>query len=261
MAVIQEYLSKGYIRLIDDEPEPGKGFLPHFPIVKPSSTKTKTRIVFDASAKVEGVSLDDAIHTGPKLQGDLFEILVRFRKESVALVCDITQMYLQIELPEHDRPYHRFLWRDLDQSAPPQIYEFNRVVFGINASPFLAQFVSQEHARQHAAQYPLAAEVVLKSTFMDDGVTSVIDEDTGKETYHQLSQLWESAGMHARKWLSNSHAVLEEIPVADQAPDIDLSGDLPAIKSLGLKWQASNDTLSFNIRAEQQESPWTKRLF
>ena len=59
---------------------------------------------------------------------------------------------------------------------------------------------------------------------MDDGVTSVIDEDTGKETYHQLSQLWESAGMHARKWLSNSHVVLEEIPVADQAPEIDLSG-------------------------------------
>ena len=95
MAVIQEYLSKGYIRLVDDEPEPGKGwYLPHFPIVKPSSTTTKTRIVFDASAKVEGVSLNDAIHTGPKLQGDLFEILVRFRKESVALVCDITQMYL-----------------------------------------------------------------------------------------------------------------------------------------------------------------------
>ena len=96
---------------------------------------------------------------------------------------------------------------------------------------------------------------------MDGGVTSVIDEDTGKETYHQLSQLWESAGMHARKWLSNSHAVLEEIPVADQAPDINLSGDFPAIKSLGLKWQASHDALSFNIRAEQQESPWAKRLF
>ena len=186
---------------------------------------------------------------------------MRFRKESVALVCDITQMYLQMELPEHDRLYHRFLWRDLDQSAPPQIYKFNRVVFGINASPCLAQLVSQEHARQHADQYPLAAEVVLKSTYMDDGVTSVIDEDTGKETYRRLSQLWESAGMHARKWLSNSHAVLEEIPVADQAPDIDLSGDLSAIKSLGLKWHASNDTLSFNIRAEQQESSWTKRLF
>ena len=200
MALIQEYLSKGYIRLIDHESEPGKGWhLPHFPIVKPSSTTTKTRIVFDASAKVEGVSLNDAIHAGRELQGDLFEVLLRFRNESVALVWDITQMCLQIELPEHDRPYHRFLWRDLDQSAPPQIYEFNRVVFGINASPFLAQFVSQEHARQHAAHYPLAADVVLKSAYMDDGVTFFIDEDTGKETYHQLTQLWESAGMHARK--------------------------------------------------------------
>ena len=200
MAVIQEYLSERYSRLIGNEAEPGKGWcLPHFPIVKPSSTTTKTRIVFDASVKVEGVSLNDVIHTGLKLQGDLFEILVRFRKESVALVSDITQMHLQIELPEHERPYHRFSWRYLVQSAPSQIYEINRGFFAISASPFPAQFVSQEHARQHTDQYPLAAEVVLKSTNMDDDVASVKDEDTGKETYHQMSQLWESAGMPARK--------------------------------------------------------------
>ena len=42
MAVIQEDLSKEYIRLIDDEREPGKGwYLLHFPIVKPSSTTIK----------------------------------------------------------------------------------------------------------------------------------------------------------------------------------------------------------------------------
>ena len=61
-------------------------------------------------------------------------------------MCDIAEMYLQIELDPADKPYHRFLWRGLDAGRPPEVYELNRVVFGINASPFLAQLVMQTHA-------------------------------------------------------------------------------------------------------------------
>ena len=38
---------------------------------------------FDASAKYCGVSLNDAIHQGPKLQEELFKVLIRFRKYPV----------------------------------------------------------------------------------------------------------------------------------------------------------------------------------
>lgn len=61
-----------------------------------------------------------------------------------------------------DRPYHCFLLRGIDKEEPDE-YEFNRVVFGVNASPFVAQFVSQEHAPRYKSQYPLASETVLKS--------------------------------------------------------------------------------------------------
>lgn len=108
-------------------------------------------------------------------------------------------MYLQIELAPHDRPYHRFLWRNLDQSQPPEEYEFQRVVFGVNASPFLAQFVAQEHDKANRSEFPLAAETVQKSTYMDDSMDSVSSQEDGCELYRQLSTLWGSAGMHARK--------------------------------------------------------------
>lgn len=36
-----------------------------------------------------------------------------------------------------------------------------------------AQFVVQENARRHQHQYPLAAETVMKSTYMDDSIDSV----------------------------------------------------------------------------------------
>ncbi|KAJ8049997.1 hypothetical protein HOLleu_02999 [Holothuria leucospilota] len=146
---IERYLSKGYIRKVEksDRGEGPKWFLPHFPVVRPDKATTKTRIVFDASAKYQGISLNDEIDQGPKMQRDLFDILLRFRKNPVAVVCDIEEMYLQIQLAPPDRAYHLFfLWRNLDQTQPPQEYEFNRVVFGVNASPFLAQFVAQQNA-------------------------------------------------------------------------------------------------------------------
>ncbi len=96
-----------------------------FPVVRPDKDTTKTRIVFDASAKYSNVSLNDAIHQGPKLQRDLVEVLLRFRKHPVALVCDIAEMYLRIGIAREDRPYQRFLWRGMKTDQSAQVIEFN----------------------------------------------------------------------------------------------------------------------------------------
>ena len=118
--------------------------MPHFPVVRPDRTTTKTRIVFDASAKFEGVSLNDTILPGPKLQKDLNDVLLRFRKHPVALVCGIAEMYLRIEVAPKHRPYLRFL----EKEKEPEEFDFNRAVFGVNSSPFQAQFVAQANAER-----------------------------------------------------------------------------------------------------------------
>ena len=69
------------------------------------------------------------------------------------------------------------------------MYEFCRLVFGVNCSPFLAQYVAQRHAETYRDTYPLAAETILKSTYMDDSMDSVADETRGVELYNQLSNL------------------------------------------------------------------------
>ena len=171
--------------------------MPYFPVVRPDRTTTKTRIVFDASAKFEGVSLNDAIYQGPKLQRELTDVLLRFRRHPVALMCDIAEMYLRIEVAPKDRPYQRFLWRTLNQERAPDEYEFNRVVFGVNSSPFQPQFVAQTHAEKHKDEFPMAAETVLKSTYMDDSMDSVVDESQGIKLYEESNQLWSKAGMQA----------------------------------------------------------------
>ena len=47
--------------------------------------------------------------------------------------------------------------------------------------------------------YPLASETVLKSTYMDDSMDSVLDDSQGMELFKELDKLWSKAGMHARK--------------------------------------------------------------
>ena len=78
-------------------------------------------------------------------------------------------MYLRIGIAHEDKPFHRFLWRGIDQDRQPEIYQSDPVVlFGVNSSPFKAQFVLQHHAKKFEDTFPLAAETVLRSTYMDD---------------------------------------------------------------------------------------------
>ena len=260
--VIAGHLEKGYISKVQEEKDEKSWYLPHFPIIRPDKETTKTRIVFDASAKYNGISLNDAICQGPKLQRDLVDVLLRFRRFPVALVCDIAEMYLRIGISPADRQFHKFLWRDLDQSRKPEVYQFNSLVFGVNSCPFQAQFVSQEHARNREENFPKATETVLESTYMDDSMDSAVNEEECLQLYRELSTLWESAGMHARKWLSNSKKVLMQIPEEDRAIEVDLdNGNLPVIKTLGILWVAEKDIFTYRVNPPDENYLLTKRNF
>ena len=63
VAVIKNYQKKGYLSLKKEDE--AKWFIPHFAVVKEDRETTKVRIVMDASAKVDGMSLNDMIDEGP----------------------------------------------------------------------------------------------------------------------------------------------------------------------------------------------------
>ena len=46
-----------------------------------------------------------------------------------------------------------------------------------------AHFITQENARCHQTEYPLASETVLQSTYMDDSLGSVEEDQMGVELY------------------------------------------------------------------------------
>ena len=109
-------------------------------------------------------------------------------------------------------------------------YEFNLLVSGANASPFLAQFVARKNDEIYRNEYPRNQEVVLKSTYMDDTMDSVVTESGYIEMYQQFSNHWKKAKMFAGKWLSKSSEVMDKIPIKNRASKVELhQSELPKV--------------------------------
>ena len=105
---------------------------------------------------------------------------------------------------------------------PADVYEFLRLIFGVKASPYLAQDVCQKHAKSHSKEYPEVAKTVLESMYMNDVMKSVSDVEKVVGLLHNLTELLGLAGMKIRKWCSNKPDILRDIPMEDRAGNIHL---------------------------------------
>ena len=106
----------------------------------------------------------------------------------------------------------------------------------------------------------MAAESVLNSTYMDDSMDSIENNEKGVELYQQLSMMWEKSGMHARKWISNFQKVLERLPQEDRASEINLNhGELPSVKTLGIIWKANEELFTYHAIDADEKFEYTKR--
>ncbi|GFS49707.1 DUF1758 domain-containing protein [Trichonephila inaurata madagascariensis] len=72
---MEEYLTLGHMELVpkNDYAKKEAYYLPHHAVLRDSSTTTKLRVVFDASAKsTTGDSLNDLQWLGPRVQRDVY---------------------------------------------------------------------------------------------------------------------------------------------------------------------------------------------
>ena len=82
--------------IIETVSEPGKKgethYLAHNPVTREDKDATKLRIVFDASAKILGPSLNECLYKGSQLTPLVFDILLRFRVQVIAFAADIEEV-------------------------------------------------------------------------------------------------------------------------------------------------------------------------
>ncbi|XP_036142100.1 uncharacterized protein LOC118645334 [Monomorium pharaonis] len=112
-------------------------YLPHHGVLKPDSTTTKLRVVFNgSSASTSGYSINDLMYTGAKLHLNISDVLLWIRRHRHIFATDITKMYRQIKIHEDDWDLQRILWIDDQLNEVP--YHLTTVTYGTKAAPFLA---------------------------------------------------------------------------------------------------------------------------
>ena len=143
---------------------------------KKSAEEKKLRIVFDATAEFEEKSFNNSMLTGPKLQSELSEILLKFRERPIALGGDIEAMFSRIRLNKADARYHRSLMTE-PTTGEVEIYQMNRLTFGDAASPFIAMATLHRTAEDYGGGQERACRAIKKNFYMDKYLDSFDSAD------------------------------------------------------------------------------------
>lgn len=246
---INDYLKNGFMKEIDPPPPDSRHYyIPHRGVLNESSTTTKLRVCVDASAPTtNGLSLNDILVAGPKLQKEIPDILLNFRRHPVVFSGDVKQMFLQIDLHPLDHPYQLILWRE-DPSHPLKVFALTTVTFGVNCSPFLAIRTIQQTARDHGHLYPKAAEILLRDIYVDNVVSGADSADEVKHLLRDLNALAAKGGFFLRKWTCSDPSVLSDYPPDELEPPLFDDNANPKYSVLGLSWLSSKDSFTYKIK-------------
>ncbi len=260
-AVLQEYIALGHAERISPSQlsSPTKYYLPIQGVFKDSSSTTKCRAVFDASARTSsGSSLNDTLLTGPNLYPLLTDILIKFRSHRIAISADISKMFREIWLHPEDRDLHRFFMRG--DSGNLQEFRMTRLTFGVSCSPFLATQALRQIADNSQSSHPDAADQIRHNFYVDDLLSGADSEEEATTRREQLSQLLSNAGMTLRKWRSNSSDFLKRIPdELKETEDLELSPPHISKKALGIHWNSATDRLHVSTPTPDKPTVITKK--
>ena len=183
-------------------------------------------MVFDCSAQFEGESLNKHLLQGPKLTNNLMGVLCRFRREPVALMCDIEAMFHQVKAPEEYQDLLRFLWWDDGHtSKEPQEYRMTVHLFGAASSPGCCNFALKTTADDNEDIFgPAPAEFLCRDFYVDDGLKSVPSVMEAVALVKSVKEMRTRGGFNLHKFTSNKKKVIQEIPVIDRANGACLRG-------------------------------------
>jgi hypothetical protein len=255
---MNENFEKGYARKLTKEEvaviTPKTWYLPHFGVQHPQKPG-KVRIVFDAAAKSQGVSLNDNLLTGPDLLNSLGAILMRFRRNQVGISADVKDFFPSIKIIPNDRCAQRFLWRGEDRCRPPDIYEMESMIFGAKSSPFSANGIKHLNAKEHLDEYPEAAKAILEDHYMDDFLGGAENDGDAVKLMKDIMEVHRRGGFQICNWISSSRAVLQHVPehlTKSNLKNLCPGEDLPTERVLGMWWNAE-DNFVFNLQFQSMD--------
>ena len=257
---VDRYIEQGYAKELNAKEADAKTdrtwYLPHFGVFNPNKPG-KLRLVFDAAARTDGTSLNDALLKGPDLLNPLPAVLFKFRQDRIAFTADIKEMFHQVMIKDEDRASQRFLWRGMSRDQPPRTFQMEAMTFGAVCSPSSAQYVKNRNAIE-SGQPEEVVKAIVDRHYVDDYLDSVPDVETATDRIRRVIETHRKGGFMIRHWTSNSKDALAAIPAELRADgNVDLGSDEASMaleKTLGLLWNPNLDEFQFAIKASSEKA-------
>ncbi|XP_067047620.1 uncharacterized protein [Acropora muricata] len=278
--IIREQLQLGIIEEVkpeaDDKFSETVHYLPHHAVLRRDRETTKVRVVYDGSAKSpeNKYSLNDCLEVGPNLIPQLFDVLVKFRSDPIALTADIEKAFLMVSMNEASKDMLRFLWFKNPSEITPEVIQlrFCRLVFGLRPSPAILGSTIRHHLDSCEKLNPELGDVInllRERLYVDDFLGGADSTEKAREIYKNSKDIMSKGGFNLRKWNSNSEEVIDMINSAEKSREtftpksVDFTQDDesfaksmvgPAVnqdgkfvKVLGVNWNTKADEFLFNF--------------
>ena len=160
--------------------------------------------MFDLSADCKGRCLNRELLSGPDLTNQIVGVLLRFRKERIAVMGDIEAMFYQVKVPKDQCSFLKFLWWDnSDRDKEIFDYEMTAHVFGGASSPSCSNFALRRTAKDNEQQYGKEIPQILERSYVDDLLKSFPTVKEAVSTIKQLQELCSRGGFNLTKFISN----------------------------------------------------------
>ncbi|XP_068214422.1 uncharacterized protein [Palaemon carinicauda] len=237
---IQDMLDRGVAEKLLKSELDYKGpifYLPHHAVYKTDSSSTPVRIVFDAAASYQGISLNDLLAKGPDVINNLLGILLRFREGKIGVVGDIKKMYNTVKLSEEDMHTHRFLWRNFELERDPSHYKLKTVTFGDKPSGSIAMMALRKTAEINNC-FPLASKMIVEDSYVDDIISSVNSKDCAMKRIKEVEEVLRLGGFQIKYWVLSGEDKDNNARVLNTEQE----------KVLGLSWKPKLDTFSYRVK-------------
>ncbi|XP_055910400.1 uncharacterized protein LOC129944760 [Eupeodes corollae] len=251
---MRESIELGHVQIVRRNPSADKPvyYIPHHCIEK------KFRIVYDASCCTDmGISLNDIQMLGEKLQRDLHETVMRFRRHRIAICADIKKMFNQVRLNEEQWDLQRIFWRENKNDSLCE-YWLTVVTFGLTSSAHLAVRSVMQAAIEAQDNLPKAAMAIRNDFYMDDCVTGEINETKAIALAKDMYRILKGAGFELCQWKSNSSKFMKAMNPSSVDASLVFSGEEKS-SILGLKWLIAADQFTYEVKTPKLAGTLTKR--
>lgn len=146
-------------------------------------------------------SLNDILHTGLKLQLNIFDVLLGVRKHKLLFITDFAEMFRQILVDERDQLLQQIFWFNEHGEITPHQLTMDK--YRTQPLPYLSVCTLLQLIENGRHRFPLAVTPSTHGRYVNEIFGEANNAHSLQQVVDQLEELCKAGDFPLAKWASN----------------------------------------------------------